>query len=308
MTPVADAPAQVGVRTVFAIAACLLLSGCGGLHGRGPRFNADGMADAVPDNEPRSRYGNPDSYVVDGKRYYTLSTATGFTERGIASWYGNPFHGQRTSSGEIYDMYRMTGAHKQLPLPTYVQVRNLDNGRTATLKVNDRGPFKDNRVIDLSYAAALKLGVVAKGTAFVEIRALDALGQRGDAETAERVPLPAISTQALAVGAPAPPVMAVAPPAQTSTPPAPKPKPASAPVLSAMYLQVGAYAERRNAEKISAQLARTIATRVEIREIKSNNKLFYRVQIGPLASTERADQVVSALEKLGITQHYFITN
>ncbi len=291
------------MRTVFAIAACLLLSGCGGLHGRSSRFNADGVADAVPDNEPRSRYGNPDSYVVDGKRYYTLGTATGFTERGIASWYGNPFHGQRTSSGEIYDMYRMTGAHKQLPLPTYVQVRNLDNGRTATLKVNDRGPFKDNRVIDLSYAAALKLGVVAKGTAFVEIRALDV---HGDGATAERVPAPAISTPVPAVGLSAPPGIAVAPPAPTSTPPVLKPAPA--PGLSGMYLQVGAYAERRNAEKISAQLAHTIATRVEIREIKSNNKLFYRVQIGPLPSTERADQVVSALEKLGITQHYFITN
>ncbi len=273
------------------MAACLLLSACGALHGRDPRFDADSVADAVPNNEPRSRYGNPDSYVVDGKRYYTLRTATGFTERGIASWYGNPFHGQRTSSGEIYDMYRMTGAHKQLPLPTYVQVRNLDNGRTATLKVNDRGPFKDNRVIDLSYAAALKLGVVASGTAFVEIRALDERGLPSGATTVERVPGPVISTPMPAVSAPAPPVIAIAPPAP-----------------SAMYLQVGAYAERRNAEKMFAQLAHVIMTGVEIREIKSNNKVFYRVQIGPLSSTESADQVVSALEKLGITQHYFITN
>ena len=290
------------------MAACLLLSACGALHGRDPRFDADSVADAVPNNEPRSRYGNPDSYVVDGKRYYTLRTATGFTERGIASWYGNPFHGQRTSSGEIYDMYRMTGAHKQLPLPTYVQVRNLDNGRIATLKVNDRGPFKDNRVIDLSYAAALKLGVVARGTAFVEIHAVDERGLPSGATLAERVPGSAISTPMPAVVTPAPPVIAIPSPALTSAPPAPQPASVLAPAPSGMYLQVGAYAERRNAEKIFAQLAHVIMTGVEIREIKSNNKVFYRVQIGPLPSTESADQVVSALEKLGITQHYFITN
>ena len=109
----------------------------------------------MPRQETRSKYGNPESYVVLGQRYYTLKTAQGFSERGVASWYGKKFHGRKTSSGEIYDMYKMTAAHKGLPLPTYVQVRNLDNGRTAVVKVNDRGPFHDNRIIDLSYAAAL---------------------------------------------------------------------------------------------------------------------------------------------------------
>ncbi len=260
------------------MALCVLLVGCGVLRGGGHRFHADNIPDAVPGNEPRSRYGNPDSYVVQGKRYYTLRTAAGFTERGIASWYGDAFHGQRTSSGDIYDMYRMTGAHKQLPLPTYVQVRNLDNGRIATLKVNDRGPFVGNRVIDLSYAAALKLGVVAKGTAFVEIRALDQHGQVSNGVQQDSVPAPAATATA----------------------------PASA--ASGMYLQIGAYAERRNAEKIVAQVAHVITTGTQIREINSNNRVFYRVQIGPLSSTEHADQVVAALEKLGISQHHFITN
>ena len=303
MNPVSDSPpqraGQTGLKIVFAMAVCVFLSGCGALGGGRHRFNADNVPDAVPSNEPRSRYGNPDSYIVQGKRYYTLRTAAGFTERGIASWYGGPFHGQRTSSGEIYDMYRMTGAHKQLPLPSYVQVRNLDNGRTATLKVNDRGPFVDNRVIDLSYAAALKLGVVAKGTAFVEIRALDEYGQVSHEERQVPDPAPAGS-------APAPERVVAASPAIAAAPPATLPPSVS--VAEGMYLQVGAYAERRNAEKASAQLAGVFTTDVGIREIRSHNKVFYRVQIGPLPSTERADQVVAALEKLGITQHHFITN
>ena len=294
------------MKIVLAMAVCLLGSGCGILRGGGHRFNADDVPDAVPSNEPRSRYGNPDSYVVGGQRYYTLRTAQGFTERGIASWYGNPFHGQRTSSGEIYDMYRMTGAHKQLPLPTYVQVRNLDNGRTATVKVNDRGPFVDNRVIDLSYAAALKLGVVGKGTAFVEILALDEHGHASRNAPRDPVRGTVVGKSAAAHGSAPAPAIAVVPPATTLTPVATLPSPAAG--ASGMYLQVGAYAERRNAEKIFGQLARVITTGVEIREIQSNNKVFYRVQIGPLPSTERADQVVLALEKLGITQHYFIAN
>ena len=289
------------LRALLALTVCLILGACGSPGGGSKRqLDPNNIADAVPGNEPRSRYGNPDSYVVNGKRYYTLRTAEGFTERGIASWYGDPFHGRRTSSGEVYDMYRMTAAHKQLPLPTYVEVRNLDNGRTATLKVNDRGPFKDNRVIDLSYAAALKLGVVANGTAFVEVRAVGAKGEPSAAPVAAgpqaRAPAP--------VAAPA----TAGRPARPNAPVAPaKPSPRAA-AQSGMYLQVGAYAERRNAEKVAAQLRRAVTSGVEVREIKSNNKVFYRVQLGPLPSTEVADQVVAALEKLGITQHYFITN
>lgn len=279
---------------------CVVLTACGSVSSRPPpKFDPQRIADAVPSDEPLSRYGNPDSYVVLGKRYYTLNTARGFTERGIASWYGDPFHGRRTSSGEVYDMYRMTAAHKQLPLPTYVEVRNLDNGRSTTVKVNDRGPFKDNRVIDLSYAAALKLGVVAGGTAFVEIRALDANGQPSSPPApAVSTPPPQAAAPAVAAGAAA--GIAPAKPLTTSLPPVT--------AQSGMYLQVGAYAERRNAQKISDQLGRVVTSGVEIREIKSNNKVFYRVQIGPLPSTEVADQVVAALAKLGITQHYFITN
>lgn len=126
----------------------------------------------VPAKEPLSRYGNPTEYKVDGRNYEVMKSSTGYKTRGIASWYGTKFHKQRTSSGEPYDMYVMTAAHKTLPLPTYVRVKNLDNGKTAVVKVNDRGPFHADRVIDLSYAAALKLGVFPKGTARVEIETL----------------------------------------------------------------------------------------------------------------------------------------
>jgi rare lipoprotein A len=130
------------------------------------------VGDAVPRREPRSKRGNPKSYVVFGKRYYTLGDAAGFVEKGIASWYGKKFHGRSTSSGEKYDMYAMTAAHKRLPLPTYVRVTNLDNDRSIVVRVNDRGPFHEGRVIDLSYTAALKLDIVRAGTAPVEVRAL----------------------------------------------------------------------------------------------------------------------------------------
>ena len=111
--------------------------------------------------------------MVHGRRYFTLSSARGFAERGIASWYGTKFHGRRTSSGETYDMYGMTAAHRTLPLPTYVAVRNLATGREIVVRVNDRGPFHEDRILDLSYAAAMKLGIARKGTGLVEIRALD---------------------------------------------------------------------------------------------------------------------------------------
>ncbi len=130
----------------------------------------------LPLNAPLSRYGNPGEYKVNGQTYEVLTNSTGYRVRGIASWYGTLFHRKRTSSGEYYDMYALTAAHKTLPIPCYVKVKNLDNGRVAIVKVNDRGPFHDGRVIDLSYAAAAKLGLFPKGTAHVEVEALAVKG------------------------------------------------------------------------------------------------------------------------------------
>lgn len=131
------------------------------------------IPDPVPRPEPRSRYGNPASYEVHGKRYYVMDSATGYKERGHASWYGTKFHGRRTSSGEPYDMFQMTAAHKSLPLPTYVRVTHLGNGRSIIVRVNDRGPFHPGRIIDLSYAAATKLDIVRTGFAEVEVEAIN---------------------------------------------------------------------------------------------------------------------------------------
>ncbi|MDX2347112.1 MAG: septal ring lytic transglycosylase RlpA family protein [Legionella sp.] len=126
----------------------------------------------LPSNQPLSHYGNPATYQVKGKKYDVLTSSEGYQTKGIASWYGTKFHKVRTSSGEVYDMYALTAAHKTLPLPTYVRVKNLENNREAIVKVNDRGPFHEDRVIDLSYAAASKLGLLPKGTASVEVTAL----------------------------------------------------------------------------------------------------------------------------------------
>lgn len=137
-----------------------------------PPEHIEKIPDAVPRDEPRSRSGNPKFYEVFGKRYFVLEKSDGYVERGVASWYGPNFHEGRTSSGEKYDMYAMTAAHKTLPLPCYAEVTNLTNGHRVIVRVNDRGPFVDNRLIDLSYTAASKLGVIQKGTALVEVRAV----------------------------------------------------------------------------------------------------------------------------------------
>ncbi len=145
------------------------------------------LPDAAPRAEPRATLGNPAFYEVYGQRYKVLTTAHGYIERGVASWYGPDFHGIATSTGEPYDMYSMTAAHKTLPLPAYARVTNLRNGRSIVVRINDRGPFKSNRIIDLSYAAALKLDMIREGTSLVEVQAEDpdgAYSQDGAATSA----------------------------------------------------------------------------------------------------------------------------
>jgi rare lipoprotein A len=170
-------------RALLAVSAAVLLASCASEPSRdaeqadGPSdidLKAEDVVDAIPRAEPLARYGNHSPYEVFGRKYHVMQSSAGYHERGTASWYGSKFHGRRTSSGEPYDMHLATAAHKSLPLPTYAEVTNLDNGRKVIVKINDRGPFKDDRLIDLSYGAALRLDMVASGTARVEVRALDA--------------------------------------------------------------------------------------------------------------------------------------
>ena len=157
--------------------------------------NPDAVPDAVPRVEPRAAHGNPPFYDVLGHRYFVLASADGYSERGVASWYGPTFHGGNTSSGEAYDMYGMTAAHKTLPLPSYARVTNLRNGRSVVVRINDRGPFVANRLIDLSYTAAAKLDMLREGTTLVEVRALTP-GSPDELTRSAAAPPPALYVQA----------------------------------------------------------------------------------------------------------------
>ncbi|KPK36562.1 MAG: hypothetical protein AMJ69_13210 [Gammaproteobacteria bacterium SG8_47] len=239
-------------------------------------IDVSSIPDAKPRAEPLSRYGNPAFYEINGQRYYTMASNDGYRERGIASWYGKKFHGRRTSSGEIYDMFAMTAAHKTLPLPTYVEVTNLSNGASVVLRVNDRGPFHQNRIIDLSYAAARKLGVVATGTAMVEVRAIN--------------PSQGPATVQVKHGTPAPE------PAQSASN---APTPAEPPQAVAMYIQLGAFSSRMNAEQVQSELGDTFPM-LHISPSVGNEQTLYRVRIGPLPTVEQVDQLSSRLLESGV--------
>lgn len=177
-----DHTAEVGrVARLCALAGLLVLSGCISpplveRKDGGPKRPVDvsGVENAVPRAEPRTRAGNASPYTVLGNTYYVLQSSRGYRRTGVASWYGTKFHGKSTANGETYDMYAMTAAHKTLPIPSYVKVTNLNNQRSVVVRVNDRGPFHGDRIIDLSYAAAAKLGFVDQGIARVEVVALEA--------------------------------------------------------------------------------------------------------------------------------------
>lgn len=270
-------------------AAALLLAACGGnyLKGDGPPSGGvripDLPGDAVPRPEPRSKYGNGPVYEVLGKRYVVMESSRNYQERGVASWYGKKFHGNLTSNREVYDMYAMTAAHKSLPLPTYVRVRNLRNNRSVVVRVNDRGPFLHNRLIDLSYAAALKLDMVRDGTSLVEVTAIDV-----DEPAGER-------TVRLAE----PPQPAAAAAAQPTR---------AAPATAPLFVQVGAFGERANAQRQLDELSRAGIGNAFIDEERAPERAFYRVRVGPVASVEQYDTLVTQLERIGIDDPYLIND
>jgi len=229
-----------------------------------PSLPPDSVPDAVPRIEPRSRYGNPPFYDVFGKRYYVLSSSVGYWERGVASWYGPGFHKERTSAGEPYDMYGMTAAHKTLPLPAYVRVTNLQNGRSIVVRVNDRGPFVGNRIIDLSYTAAVKLDMLRNGTAFVEVRSIDPSTPlpviTASTGAAAPVAIAATTTTPLntAVAATAPASVVLAPMAPTATAPSTVPS-VSAPVPIAPTIASAAAPSGASTTATSPTAASTVA-------------------------------------------------
>ncbi|MFI4906448.1 MAG: septal ring lytic transglycosylase RlpA family protein, partial [Steroidobacterales bacterium] len=169
--------------------------------------DVDQIPDAVPHDEPRSAFGNPPFYNVGGRRYVVLPSAAGYVERGVASWYGTEFHGLRTATGESYDMFAMTAAHKTLPLPCYARVTNLANGRHVVVRVNDRGPFVANRIIDLSYSAAARLDMIRYGTAFVQVEVLTPAAPSLTAS----MPVTTLAAQAASVGVSSVPPVSLAP-------------------------------------------------------------------------------------------------
>jgi rare lipoprotein A len=216
----------------------------------------------VPRRDPITRAGNKSPYTVLGKTYRVLPTAKGYRARGVASWYGTKFHGNSTANGERYDVYAMTAAHTTLPIPTYVRVTNLENGRQAVVRVNDRGPFAHGRIIDLSYAAATKLGFAHRGTARVEVEAVDVDN-----------------------GSP--------PPVASTIRPAALPMAAAA---DAHYVQVGAFQSRRTADDLQQRLtpvARQWAATVTVQPTAPPT--LYRVLVGPAGSRAAAEQLRSEL-------------
>lgn len=271
----------------------LLLDGCSSTKGRPdgpPPFYVDEtrIPDAIPKSEKLAKYGNMNSYRVFGKTYYPLKSAKNFQETGRASWYGFKWHKLRTSSGEPYSVTGMTAAHRTLPLPTYVEVTNLKNNRKVIVKVNDRGPFAGNRIIDLSYVAAKKLGMIGHGTTEVHIAAIDPeQAQERHALFAENTP-----RRRSATVLEEDPLAAVS--ATTERPRSYRKE------RSIGYLQVGAFRNRMLAENLKRRVSKVISSPVQISQSASSKKGLYRVKIGPLKDVATANTISKKLQAIGL--------
>ncbi len=290
-------------RCLTALCAALLLSGCLSLPRPSP---------APPAASDQAPAADVPSYVVFGQRYYPMAEATGYRERGVASWYGKKFHGLDTANGERYDMYAMTAAHKTLPLPTWVRVTNLRNGASIVVRVNDRGPFAKNRLIDLSYEAARRIDMIGDGTTLVEVEAIPP-------------PAPA-SVTATAASAPAEPVYRPDP--QTAghseaqiiesldyetgpATPAERALPRSAaddrPGIGQVFVQVGAFGDFANAQRMREALYNAAIENVRLANAESNGLPIFRVQVGPVIDVAEYDVLIARLESLGISETHLIT-
>ncbi|WP_299195121.1 septal ring lytic transglycosylase RlpA family protein [uncultured Amphritea sp.] len=246
----------------------------------GPSASVDvsHVPDAVPRVEPKSRGGNKSPYTVLGKSYSVMASSSGYKERGVASWYGKKFHGHLTSNGETYNMYGMSAAHKSLPLPSYVQVTNLRNGKRVIVRVNDRGPFHGGRIIDLSYAAASKLDMLGGGTANVEVEAIDPRTWGNS------------SGAAVAAG-----TRALAPPDTVNS------------AVGARYLQVGAFGLEATAVEAKQQLQTMLpGYQVRIVPLQLQDRTLYRVQVGPVQLNANLAELVSRVEAAGYLRPHLV--
>jgi len=269
-------------RTATLVLTVAVLASCGGKSKTkssdsedGPSYSgirASEVVDAVPREEPRAKYGNHSPYEVFGKKYTVMNSSQGYTETGTASWYGSKFHGRRTSSGEVYDMHLATAAHKSLPLPTYAEVTNLDNGRKVIVKINDRGPFKGNRIIDLSYGAALRLGMIGTGTARVEVRALNPAQ-------------PSSGTRMVAAGS----TGSQASKQSTSG--------------HGIFLQMGAFKDPNGAESLVSELRRDDMVPVSINQQGG----YHKVWLGPYLNEDQADAIILRAVELGFDRPHKVS-
>lgn len=234
--------------------------------GDNPPPDIDGIPDAVPRTEPLLERANR-PYVALGQRYTPMTEYQPYRARGIASWYGRRYHGQKTSSGEIYDMYAMTAAHPTLPIPSYARVTNPDNGRSVVVRINDRGPFHQDRLIDLSYAAAYKLRLIGKGSGLVEVEAIDV--RRTETATVDAVQPSLTLDPALAQKSPA---------------------------AGNAYVQIGAFRQKDNADQLRDRIAQSGLARDGQVESWYNDGI-HRVRLGPFASREEAERAAAQLKQ-----------
>jgi len=259
---------KINVEFILLIVCVVLIQGCsqikqveGVKDGPGRELDVSSIPDAIPRIEPVTVAGNKNPYTVFGKTYHLLPSAEKYRQVGIASWYGTKFHGNPTSNGEIYDMYAMTAAHKLLPLPTYVEIENLTNGKIIVVRVNDRGPFHGNRIIDLSYAAASKIGMLKKGTALVRVKAID-------------------PNEATYIGEIKPL----------------KDRIESEAYDKLMFIQLGAFQNPMNA----LNLQEAVRSKLNIHVFIESQDQKHRVKIGPIKSVTKKNKIVQSLIRMGI--------
>ncbi|QJQ94101.1 MULTISPECIES: septal ring lytic transglycosylase RlpA family protein [Halomonadaceae] len=313
------------IRTWVSLGTLLLLVGCAGGGGSYERSSAgvatpatstasgrysmdrdaypdlppdvSNVPDAVPRVEPLSRGGNRPTYEVWGKTYHVLPDAAGYQNQGIASWYGEKFHGYSTANGEIYDMYKMTAAHRSLPLPSFARVTSVDTGRSVIVRVNDRGPFHEDREIDLSYAAASRLDILGNGTGRVRVEAIDPVawqnGQQG-ASTTQLASNAASGDQGgrREGGHSTNGQVAVSAPSASSG------ASASNGAAGHVYLQVAALGSSSNAEALKAQLQSELSQPVRV----TSDAAIHRVQVGPVRDASHLEPLRDELRRAGFTQ------